>query len=1012
MKKFKIILIFAISQLALLSRLEAQESSFRFNGPEDIRSNMHVFTGAKIFTSGQWKDSLVLLIREGKIEQLGKNISIPSQAIVHDLKGKYIYPSFIEFISDYGIGAKGKKESKDGPQMESGIKGAFGWNEAICSEFDAVSTFKREDKKAEELRKNGFGLALVHRRDGIARGTAALVKTGSERENLMVETGRAAAVFSFSKGSSSQDYPSSLMGSIALLRQTTLDANWYAQGRQTEFNLSLDAWNKNLSLPLLFDAGGDWQQALRADKIADEWEKVFIINGSGKEYQRIREIAASGATFVIPLNFPNAFDLESPGAQQLLNWDDMKHWEMAPFNPRIIHEAGVPFVLSAAGFEKPDDFWKNLRKAIACGLPDHAAIKALSETPARLLRADANCGSLSTGKGAHFFIATGPLTDENFQITEHWINGRPYTINPDPLSDIRGKYLLSWAELQAKLVMSGSLRKPEAKIVFSDSSESRPMLSQSLDQISLVFAVPGKSDSLRVRLSGLFNPSDKSMSGKGFDEKGRWISWSARFSEAITDSLKAEKKETPPIPVGLRFPFHAYGFEQMPAAEDLLIRNAQVWSCGPQGILQNADVWISAGKIKAVGKGLQVSTTTKVLDGTGLHISPGIIDEHSHIAIQGGVNEGTESSSAEVRIGDVLRSDDINIYRQLAGGVTSCQLLHGSANPIGGQSALVKLRWGMLPEQLKIKSADGFIKFALGENVKQSNWGENYTIRYPQTRMGVEQTYMDYFSRAKAYGEKMETYMSSRSAGKKAVIPGPMPRRDLELDALYEILKKKRFITCHSYVQSEINMLMHVADSFGFKVNTFTHILEGYKVADKMKAHGVNASTFSDWWAYKFEVNDAIPHNASVLHRMGICTAINSDDAEMARRLNQEAAKTVKYGATSEEDALKMVSIYPARMLHLDRFTGSIEAEKDADLVLWSGHPLSVYSRPLATWVDGIRYFDAERDQQMREKAAEEKNRLAQLMLAEKKAGESVKKPVKKDPQLYNCSLFERGLAH
>jgi hypothetical protein len=271
---------------------------------------------------------------------------------------------------------------------------------------------------------------------------------------------------------------------------------------------------------------------------------------------------------------------------------------------------------------------------------------------------------------------------------------------------------------------------------------------------------------------------------------------------------------------------------------------------------------------------------------------------------------------------------------------------------------------------------------------------------------------MDYFSRAKAYGEKMETYMSSSSAGKKAVIPGPMPRRDLELDALYEILKKKRFITCHSYVQSEINMLMHVADSFGFKVNTFTHILEGYKVADKMKAHGVNASTFSDWWAYKFEVNDAIPHNASVLHRMGICTAINSDDAEMARRLNQEAAKTVKYGATSEEDALKMVSIYPARMLHLDRFTGSIEAEKDADLVLWSGHPLSVYSRPLATWVDGIRYFDAERDQQMREKAAEEKNRLAQLMLAEKKAGESVKKPVKKDPQLYNCSLFERGLAH
>ncbi len=1006
------LLIALIFQLLVLSKALAQESSFQVNGPDDKRNMMHAFKGGKIFTSGQWKDSLVMLIESGKISLLGQNASIPKEAILHDVSGKYIFPSFIEMLSDYGIGATSKKTRGDGPQMESGIKGAYGSNEAIRSDFNAVSVFQKDDKKAEELRKNGFGLALIHRKDGIARGTAALVKTGSERENLMVESGRAAAVFSFSKGSSTQDYPSSLMGSIALLRQTALDANWYAQERQTEFNLSLDAWNKNLTLPLIFDAGSDWQQALRADKIADEWNKKLIITGSGKEYQRLAEIKASGADFVIPLNFPQPFDVESPGAQQLLNWDDMKHWEMAPFNPRILHEAGLSFALSATGIEKAEDFWKNLRKAIASGLPEHAAIKALTETPARLLGADARCGSLSTGKAADFFIASGPLSDENFQIIEHWINGRQYVINPEPLSDIRGKYVLNWSSMQAKLVLSGSLRKPDAKVVFSDSSESRAMLSQSLDQISLVFSVPGKSDSMRVRLSGLANPASKSLNGKGLDENGRWISWSASLTEAFTDSTKTEKKETPAIPAGMRFPFHAYGFEKMPAAEDLLIRNATIWTSGAQGILKNADVWISGGKIKAVGRNLQLSPTTQILDGTNLHLSPGIIDEHSHIAIQGGVNEGTESSSAEVRIGDVLRSDDINIYRQLAGGVTACQLLHGSANPIGGQSALVKLRWGMTPEQLKIKGADGFIKFALGENVKQSNWGENYTIRYPQTRMGVEQTYMNFFSKAKTYGEKMDAFMVGKSSGKKLAIPGPMPRRDLELDALYEILKKKRFITCHSYVQSEINMLMHVADSFGFKVNTFTHILEGYKVADKMKAHGVNASTFSDWWAYKFEVNDAIPHNASLLHKMGICTAINSDDAEMARRLNQEAAKAVKYGGTSEEDALKMVTIHPARMLHLDAFTGSLEAGKDADMVLWSGHPLSVYSRPLATWVDGVRYFDAERDRNMREKTAEEKNRLAQLMLAEKKAGESVKKPVKKDPQLYNCSLFERGLAH
>jgi len=271
---------------------------------------------------------------------------------------------------------------------------------------------------------------------------------------------------------------------------------------------------------------------------------------------------------------------------------------------------------------------------------------------------------------------------------------------------------------------------------------------------------------------------------------------------------------------------------------------------------------------------------------------------------------------------DVVNSEDIDIYRQLAGGVTTAQLLHGSANCIGGQSAIIKLKWGEAPNKLLMPNMPPFIKFALGENVKQANWGDRQTVRFPQTRMGVEQVYEDYFTRAKEYGLAMQ---KSNLPLKKGGITTVAPRKDLELDALLEILEGKRFITCHSYVQSEINMLMKVADKYGFKVNTFTHILEGYKVADKMKAHGVNASTFSDWWAYKFEVVEAIPHNGAILHEQGVVTAFNSDDAEMARRLNQEAAKAVLFGGVSEEEALKFVTLNPAKLLHLDGQSGSIQ---------------------------------------------------------------------------------------
>ena len=403
----------------------------------------------------------------------------------------------------------------------------------------------------------------------------------------------------------------------------------------------------------------------------------------------------------------------------------------------------------------------------------------------------------------------------------------------------------------------------------------------------------------------------------------------------------------------------------------------------------NTDVLVRDGKIAAIGQNLN-ARGARVVDATGKHLTAGIIDEHSHIAALA-INEAGHNSSAEVTIEDVVDPEDIDIYRNLAGGVTSIQILHGSANPIGGRSAIIKLKWGESADNMIYDNTPKFIKFALGENVKQSNW-QSFS-RFPQTRMGVEQLYMNYFSRAKEYDAKKKS--------------GANIRYDEELEVLAEILNGERFISCHSYVQSEINMLMKVAEKFDFRVNTFTHILEGYKVADKMAAHGVGGSTFSDWWAYKYEVNDAIPYNAAIMAREGVVVAINSDDGEMSRRLNQEAAKTVKYGGMSEEEAWKMVTLNPAKLLHIDDRVGSIKVGKDADLVLWTDNPLSVYAKAEQTYIEGALFFDLTKDASMRAAIQQERNELIKMMLDDKGGNNGAKRrPGSRPKQRFTCETL------
>ncbi|HRQ66630.1 MAG TPA: amidohydrolase family protein, partial [Xanthomonadaceae bacterium] len=374
----------------------------------------------------------------------------------------------------------------------------------------------------------------------------------------------------------------------------------------------------------------------------------------------------------------------------------------------------------------------------------------------------------------------------------------------------------------------------------------------------------------------------------------------------------------------------------------------------------------------AVGKGLRVPANAEVIDAAGRHVTAGIIDAHSHTAIARGVNEGSHAVTTEVRIGDVVDATDVNIYRQLAGGVTAANLLHGSANPMGGQNAVIKMRWGSDPRGLRFEGAPPGVKFALGENVKQSNWGDNFRSRYPQSRMGVEQIMLDTFTAARAYGDALKRR------------GGPPLRRDLRLEAVLEILEGRRLVHIHSYVQSEIFMFARLSERLGFRVATFQHILEGYKVADELARIGAGASGFSDWWGYKMEVYDAIPYNSALLARAGVVTSVNSDSNEHARRLNTEAAKAVRYGGMDEAEALKLVTLNPAIQLGIADRVGALREGLDADLAIWNGHPLSGYSRVEQTWIDGRRYFDLDEDRALRMRDAAERERLLQKVLAER----------------------------
>jgi imidazolonepropionase-like amidohydrolase len=977
MRKFLLLLLFLISV-----QIRAQHDISPVTGVSDKRVEVYGLRNARIIVDYQTTiENSDILIMNGRIEAVGTNLPFPAGSIIYDLTGKTIYPSFVDaYAGNYGLKVQTPANElspfaafftppQTGRSSIAPVEGRIAdyWNDGINASFDVSSEFIPDTKIAAEYRQAGFGAVVSFKADGIARGTSALVSTGDGKANIVLMRNKASANYSFSRGRSTDLYPFSQFGIVALIRQVNYDAVWYKQLPTGYYHDDgLEAYTANLSLPQVFEVSNKLE-ILRADKIGMEFGIKFIIKGGGDEYQALKDIRLAGNKLIIPVNFPEAPDVKDPIDAASVSYTTLKHYELAPSNLSRVSGAGLTFAITSSDLKARTSFLTNLRKAVRYGLSEKEALKALTFTPASLIGAADIVGAVKKNMIANLLITSGNIFSDECVIYENWVQGNPYRLTDLRIKDLRGTYSLSVDTSEYKMVLSGLLDKPAVKL-FIDSTEIKgTTFIQERDIVTISF----ERSKVRFRLSGYLTGND--LEGKGLSDNGIWFSWKAIYRSAEQEA--ETKKSTPVIPEAgkIIYPFTAYGSAKIPEPEDVLFKNATVWTSESDGKLLNTDVLVRKGKVSKIGKNLDTPEGLRVIDATGMHLTPGIIDEHSHIASDA-TNEMGQAITSEVRSGDVINPEDESIYRQLSGGVTLSHILHGSANPIGGQSILIKQRWGRNAEELKVENQVGFLKHALGENVKRM------ASRYPNTRMGTEQIIRDAYRRAVDYNNLWKNWNSMKPAERLGKIP---PRKDLELEAIVDVLEKRSYIECHTYVQSEGTMIMNLADEFGVKVNSLIHFNEGYKIADQIIEHGASASVFSDWWDYKYEVYEGSAYNAAMLIKHGVLTCIHSDDDEMGRRLNQEAAKTMKYGGISETEALKLITINPAKMLHLGDRTGSIKVGKDADLVLWSGYPLSIYARAIKTMVDGTFYFDEERDAVMKEHIDTERARIIANILHE-----------------------------
>lgn len=1203
--------------------------------------------------------------------------------------GMHAYPAFIDAFVEV-----------DAPAPD-GTRAELHWNAHVTPQRRALDGSGVDDATARRLRELGFGAAAISPRGNVFAGLSAVVSLAKPSDDASIARPpvyRENVYQTVALDTAGRGYPDSQMGAIALVRQTLADAQWLSNHRagpgKNEPQTALDALLPLSGGPPMLCVAEDELESLRVAKVMREFSRSAMLLGHGNEFARLEAIRSDGLPIVLPLRFPRAPDVASPGKADAAELRDMMRWEQAPTNPRRLLGAGVTVALTSSLLRDRGDFMPNLRKAIQHGLTEKQALAALTTTPARLLGVEEQLGTLEVGKRANVLVTSGPVFERrtkrrmifvdgvqhNLELEQPNLDGtwkldgtfsdgaersmvitgdevtvvkvpaplppdaqkpdaqKPDASKPDaqvpdeakpeaaPAAPkpirvqarkvVREQGMLTFVfdhdrfgtEGVATVVLNFELRatppRAEGRLALPDGRELQLKLVRQPDALTgvwpialeagalgegqmgptLIFepgeeggtpkvslreasgfdavpagevrlenfaygvewarfelvrtipaegAAPQRSERTRVELTPDFAPTRlvpaqpatargvliteggsrlafSSVRREANPFVGRWrvnrmddspttiapdapeqvrlrigsrsvtvtrtragqpdASVDAReeaFKEGVLTfehalrplgfTTFAEGNDTSKdrvtlrlgaspaqdvllgtatlpdgsthryqavrvpsgedddddraptdIPEKLPVPFGPFGFtDGSPAQGAFVLTGGTLWTNTDAGIIPNGTVVIENGRIVYAGAGpvpgpLPAGATT--IDCRGKHITPGIIDAHSHTGISKGVNEGGMAITAQVRIEDVTNPDDVNWYRQLAAGVTSVLSLHGSANAIGGQSQVNKLRWGCArPDDMHMQGAPPGIKFALGENPRQVNWGlpGNERTRYPQTRMGVETLIRDRFTAAREYA--MDT--------------SPNKRRDLQLEALAEILAGKRLIHCHSYRQDEIVMLTQIARDFGFRIGTFQHVLEGYKVADYLRDYSGGGSGFADWWNFKVEVQDAIPAAFPLMEKAGAVVSYNSDSNNLARFMNVEAAKAVKYGrevgGVLPEAAFKYVTLNPARQLRIDDQVGSLRAGLVADVAVWSADPLSVYARCERTFVDGRQLFSLEDDARLRERVSRERQRLITKLLADRRrsASDDASPSASSGPRQHGHDAPARGLS-
>ena len=930
-------------------------------GMRDNSTGFHALVGARVVTTpGRIMESATIVIRDGIIQEVTSDLNPPAGARVWDLEGYTIYPGFIDAHADLGM-----DEVPVG-----GDVGPTHWNPQVRAWFSTTENLQDDVDRRAALRSQGFGTALVVPKQGIFRGKASVINLGDTgvRERILRPDFAQSVGFqrSFELGGA---YPNSAMGTVSLMKQTLMDTDWYRRAWEAyelsgraflppETSASLSALDDAIqgSQPVVFETDSE-EEYLRAHAIASEFGVQAWYRGSGQEYRLIDVLSGRNDPLIVPLNFPDAPDVSDPEAALNASLADLRHWYLAPTSPAKLAEAGIPFAITADGMSSINDFLLNVRIAVARGLTPDDALAALTTTPAGWLGLSRSHGTIEEGKIANLVVSQGDLFTQEAEVRDVWVQGRVYGVTRPAQIDPRGTWRIASSDewgFDAMLTLEGPLNRMRGQVEIAAGPSTR--FDGAVVNLSSAEAV-AETGRLEVRFDGEAIGYQGMVLLAGSIRDDEFFGWTSlpngadpSFSGTRTEAYDGQERgavamNVPDLDLPFIRPMMEYGVSSIPEQPDaVVVRNATVWTMGLQGRLDNADLLIQNGEVVEVGVDLDAPRGAVEIDGAGKHVTPGLIDPHIHSGVSA-VNESGFAIVPEVRMGDVVTHNNISMYRQLAGGLTTAHIKHGSANPIGGENVFVKLRWGSLPEDLILEDAPRTVKFALGENPKRRQG------RYPDTRMGTQEIIRDHFLAARDYEKEWQRWEDDQT--------GIPPRRDLRMESILDILEQELLISSHGYRADEFLALVRLAEEFGFRVQTLQHGIEAYKIAPELAASGVAAVVWSDWGGFKLEAYDASVYNARILIEAGVVTSLHSDNSEIASRMNWEAGKLLRTGLT-EEQALSTVTNQAAMAMAIDDRVGSLEEGKDGDFVVWNGNPLSQFTRAEQTWVDGRRYFSLE----------------------------------------------------